>query len=81
MYVQIPLYASMLKALKSPTGKIEITVSKKWTHFYLSMQWNAGYLQLFYLKKKKKEGRSEEIVYVLKWKYLQNTHIECIIHE
>lgn len=82
MYVQIPLYASMLKALKSPAGKIEITVSKKMNTFLFIHAvecWLSAVI--LFKKKKKKEGRSEEIVYVLKWKYLQNTHIECIVHE
>lgn len=37
--------------------------------------------EVILFKKKKKEGRSEEIVYLLRWKYLQNTHMECITHE
>lgn len=35
MYIQIPMYASMLKALKSPAGKIEIIVSKKNEHVFI----------------------------------------------
>ena len=80
MYVQTPLYASMLKALKSPAGKIEIIVSKKMNTFLLIHAVEC-WLPAVILLKKEKEGRSEEIVYVLKWKYLQNTHIECITHE
>ena len=37
--------------------------------------------EVILLKKKRKEGRIEEIVYLLRWKYLQNTHMECITHE
>ena len=59
MYIQIPMYASMLKALKSPAGKIEIKVSKKKNMFLFIHVVECWLSEVILFKKKKK--RKEEV--------------------